>query len=256
MSTALHYTVEGQGPVIVLSHALGCDLHMWDEVAPLLNPHYTVVRYDHRGHGQSPASASDFTMQDLAQDAADLIATLDCGPVHFAGVSMGGMTAQALAALHPETVRSITIANSAAHYDAAAQQGWQARIDTVLAHGVASIADGALQRWFSPEFMARSPERMAAMRATLAALAPQPYAQACRAVAGITLDSSNPGIRCPALVIAGTLDAATPLAMSQAIADQIPGAQLATIEAAHISCVEQPARFAQLLEQFIQRTSA
>ena len=74
----LHSIIEGQGPVIVLSHALGCDLHMWDEVAALLKDRYTVVRYDQRGHGQSPASAAEFSMQDLAQDAAELIAQLGC----------------------------------------------------------------------------------------------------------------------------------------------------------------------------------
>lgn len=249
----LHSIVQGQGPVIVLSHALGCDLHMWDEVTALLQDRYTVVRYDQRGHGRSPASATDFSMHDLAQDAAELIAGLGRGAVHFAGVSMGGMTAQALAALHPDMVRSITIANSAARYDAAAQQGWQARVDTVRAQGVASIADGALQRWLSPEFVAGHPARVARMRDSLVAIDPQPYAQACQAVAGIALNETNAAIRCPALVIAGTLDAATPLAMSQEIADGIAGAELATIDAAHISCVEQPERFAALLDGFIQR---
>ncbi|MOA09900.1 3-oxoadipate enol-lactonase 2 [compost metagenome] len=91
------------------------------------------------------------------------------------------------------------------------------------------------------------------MRESLAAIAPQPYAQACQAVAGIALNETNAAIRCPALVIAGTLDAATPLAMSQEIADGIAGAELATIDASHISCVEQPERFAELLDGFIQR---
>lgn len=250
---ALHSITEGQGPVIVLSHALGCDLHMWDEVAALLKDRYTVVRYDQRGHGRSPASEAAFGMHDLAQDAADLIAQLGRGPVHFAGVSMGGMAAQALAALHPGAVRSITIANSAARYDAAARQGWQARIDTVRAQGVASIADGALQRWLSADFIARQPQRVAQMRAALVQIAPEPYAQACAAVAGIALHETNPSIRCPALVLGGTLDAATPLALSEEIAAGIPGAELARIEAAHISCVEQPVVFAQWLDGFIQR---
>lgn len=250
--TTLHHLIEGQGPVIVLSHALGCDLHMWDEVAALLQADHTVVRYDHRGHGQSPASHGDFSMRDLADDAAQLIATLGRGPVHFAGVSMGGMTAQALAAFHPQSVRSITVANSAQRYDAAAQQGWQARIDTVRSQGVASIADGALQRWLSPAFIARSPARVAQMRDALVRIAPEPYAQACQAVAGITLDESNPRITCPALVIAGSADFATPVALSEAIAATIAGAQLATLDAAHISCVEQPAEFAQLLRAFTQ----
>jgi 3-oxoadipate enol-lactonase len=84
-------------------------------------------------------------------------------------------------------------------------------------------------------------------------IAAEPYAQACAAVAGIALHATNPGIRCPALVIGGTLDFATPMALSEEIAAGIPGAELARIDAAHISCVEQPQAFAQLLDGFIQR---
>lgn len=251
--TTLHHTIEGQGPALVLSHALGCDLHMWDEVTALLKARFTLVRYDHCGHGQSAAKGHAFTMQDLADDAAALIQNLGLGPVHFAGVSMGGMTAQALAASHPQLVRSIVVANSAAHYDAAARQGWQTRIDSVLARGIEPIADGALQRWFSPAYQAAHPDRLAQMRKVLVNTAPQPYAHACEAVAHIDLLSSNPRIQCPTLVIAGSQDAATPPAMSQAIAQSIAGAQLEHIDAAHISNVEQPAHFAQLLDAFIQQ---
>lgn len=250
--TALHHTIEGQGPALVLSHALGCDLHMWDEVTALLKDRYTIVRYDHCGHGQSAAKGHAFTMQDLADDAASLIQSLGLGPVHFAGVSMGGMTAQALAASHPELVSSIMVANSAAHYDEAARQGWQARIESVLTSGMEPIADGALQRWFSPTYQAAHPERLAQMRKVLVNTAPQPYAHACEAVARINLLSSNPRIQCPTLVIAGSQDAATPPAMSQGIARSIADAQLEHIDAAHISNVEQPVRFAQLLDAFIK----
>ncbi|WP_374221267.1 alpha/beta fold hydrolase [Variovorax sp. E3] len=54
----------------------------------------------------------------------------------------------------------------------------------------------------------------------------------------------------PTLVIGGLQDEATPLAMSQAIAGAIPHAKLATIDAAHVSAVERPAEFAQLLIDF------
>lgn len=251
----LHFIQQGQGPTVVLSHALGCDLHMWDGVAAALQDRYTVLRYDHRGHGRSPATAGPFTMDDLADDAAALIQQQATGPVHFVGLSMGGMTAQALAARHPALVRSITIANAACSYDATARVGWQTRIDTVLAHGLEPIADGALQRWFTPEFRADvqhgGSARVAALRAVLVATAPAPYAASCAAVAAIDLADSNRRITCPALVIAGLRDEATPPALSEAIARSIATAQLATLNAAHLSAVEQPVEFAKLLSGFL-----
>jgi 3-oxoadipate enol-lactonase len=78
------------------------------------------------------------------------------------------------------------------------------------------------------------------------------YAASCEAVAGIDFRASNGGIQCPALVIAGTRDEATPVAMSEAIRSSIPGAQLQTLPAAHLSAVEQPADFAGLLARFFE----
>lgn len=252
---ALNFVQQGQGPLVVLSHALGCDLTMWDGVAAALQDRYTVLRYDHRGHGRSPATAGGYTMDDLADDAAELVrAQASGGPVHFVGLSMGGMTGQALAARHPQVVRSLVVANSASHYDDDARAMWQARIDTVRAQGVAPIAEGAMQRWFTPEFRADEAHggaaRVAALRAVLEATAPGPYAAACDAVARIDLDAGNARIACPTLVIAGSRDEATPPAMSQRIAQGIPHAQLRSLDAAHLSAVEQPQAFADLLVEF------
>ena len=252
----LHWIKEGNGPVVVLSHALGCELGMWDGVAAALKQRYTVLRYDHRGHGRSEAVAGPYTIDMLADDAAGLIEAHAGGPVHFVGLSIGGMTAQALAARHPQLLRSITVANAAMYYDEAARAMWAARVQTVLAQGMAAIADGALQRWFTPEFRADETgggkQRVAALRERLVGTNAAAYAASCEAVAGIDFRASNGGIPCPALVIAGTRDEATPPAMSEAIRQSIAGAQLQTLPAAHLSAVEQPAAFAGLLEHFFE----
>ena len=119
-----------------------------------------------------------------------------------------------------------------------------------------AIADGALQRWFTPEFRADEAGggklRVAALRERLVNTDAAAYAASCKAVAGIDFRAGNGGIQCPALVIAGTRDEATPVAMSEAICKSIPGAQLQTLPAAHLSAVEQPAAFAALLERFFE----
>lgn len=255
----LHWVKEGQGPVVVLSHALGCDLGMWDGVAALLKSRYTVLRYDQRGHGRSEAPPGPYTMAMLADDAARLIRTEAAGPVHLVGLSMGGMMAQALAAMHPQLLKSLVIANSASWYDEAARALWQARVHTVLQQGVPAIADGAMQRWFTPEFRADAAgggaQRVAALRQQLEKTDAAAYAASCEAVAGIDFRSSNRRIVCPTLVIAGTRDEATPVAMSEAICRSISGAQLQTLAAAHLSAVEQPAAFAALLKAFFESVS-
>lgn len=254
--TRLYFVKQGQGPLVVLSHALGCDVSMWDGVTAQLLTQYTVLRYDHRGHGRSSpldGAQTDFTIDDLADDAAELIQAQGAGPVHFVGLSLGGMTGQALAARHPHVLRSLVIANAASHYNAAAQALWQTRIDTVKAQGLTAIAEGAMRRWFTPEF--RDPSHpgsalVTAQRTVLESTPQQAYARACAAVKHIALDAGNRHIRCPTLVIAGSRDEATPPAMSEVIARGIPGAQLQCLGAAHLSAVEQPKAFAKLLTHF------
>ncbi len=253
-ASRLNFIAQGQGPTLVLSHALGCDLSMWDGVAERLQHRYTVLRYDHRGHGASPELPGPWTMDMLADDVAALIEAQCEGPVHFVGLSMGGMTAQALASRYAHRVRSIVIANAASHYEQAAQLMWQGRIQAVLEQGVPAIATVAMQRWFTPGFRAdpaSGAQRVSVLRERLERMSASAYALACGAVAGIDFRVSNASIACPTLVIAGTLDEATPLAASEAMVAQIPGAQLRTIEAAHLSAVERPAEFAELIDDFI-----
>ena len=93
---------------------------------------------------------------------------------------------------------------------------------------------------------------MAALRAVLVATDPKAYAASCDAVSRIDFCGTNPRIACPTLVIAGTRDEATPLAMAEKIRDTISGAELVTLPAAHLSAVEKPVEFANLVVDFIQ----
>jgi 3-oxoadipate enol-lactonase len=247
----LNVVREGNGPIVVLSHALGCDLHMWDGVAEQLARAHTVIRYDHRNHGRSEVVAGPLTMETLADDAAALIAREAGGvPVHFVGLSMGGMTAQALAAKHPGLLRSLVIANSSAHYPD--QAPWRTRVETVEAQGVAAIAPGAVGRWLTPEYVStpEGAEEARKLAATLVGTDAASYIASCHAVAAIDFRESDRAIPVPTLVIAGARDEATPPAMSEAMAAAIPGSRLAVIDAAHLSAVERPVEFSQMLIDF------
>jgi 3-oxoadipate enol-lactonase len=249
--TRLNVVREGDGPIVVLSHALGCDLSMWDGVAAQLSRAHTVLRYDHRNHGASEVLPGALRIETLAQDAAELIRREAGGePVHFVGLSMGGMTGQALAMRHPELLKTMVIANSAAHYPD--QAPWRARVETVAARGVAAIAPGAVSRWITPAWAATPEGAEAAKKLhdVLVRTDAQGYIESCNAVAAIDFRESNHRIAVPTLVIGGLQDDATPMAMSQAMASAIPHARLQTIDAAHLSAVERPVEFAQLLIDF------
>lgn len=255
---SLHYTVREArsglaAPTLVFSHALGCDVSMWDAVANRLAATHRVVCYDHRGHGDSAAPDGPYTMAQLADDAAALLDELKCGPVVWIGLSLGGMVGQELALRRPASVKALVIANSSARFDDAGRAGWLARIAAIESGGMEAVADGAMARWFSASFLRDQPATIARWRRRVASNNARAYVAAGHAVRLHDTLDRMPQLRVPTLVIAGELDEGTPVAMSQAMAERVPGAKLVVMPGvAHLSALEQPAVFSAHLEDFLK----
>lgn len=252
----VRYRIEGSGPWLMLSHSLACDLHMWDEQAATFRDRFTVLRYDTRGHGRSAAGGDRFTLDQLAADAAALIDHLGAPPVHWVGLSMGGMIGMTLALARPERVASLTVADSTSHRPPAERATWQGRIDAALAGGMEAVVDATLARWFTPGFRARRPDTMARIGAMIRATSVDGFVGCCRAISVIDITARLPAIRCPMLVLVGAEDHGTPEAMSRTIHANVAGSEMHVIpDASHICNVEQPALFDALLGRFLQRAT-
>jgi 3-oxoadipate enol-lactonase len=256
---ALHYTVRAPRNgktarhTIVLSHALGCDLSMWDALANQLAADCRVISYDHRGHGSSDSPEGLYSMAEMADDAARLLRELDSGPVLWIGLSMGGMVGQELALRHPALVNALVIANSTSEYPEAARQLWQQRISTVNEQGIEVVADAVMGRYFTDAFRAAHGATVARFRQRLTTTDPDGYIGCCAAVGAVNTTARLGDIAVPTLVIAGELDQGTPVSMAQTLADNIPNARLVVVkEASHVSAIEQPDAFADAVVEFIQ----
>ncbi|MFF5443464.1 alpha/beta fold hydrolase [Streptomyces sp. NPDC012888] len=106
----VHVTVEGTGPVCVLSAGLAMSWFDFDRVAALLAPHRTVVRFDRPGHGLSaPATAPPGTVAEGHRIAALLDALGLPGPATVAGHSIAGFHAEAFARLHPDRTAALVL---------------------------------------------------------------------------------------------------------------------------------------------------
>lgn len=242
------------GTPVVLSHALGLDLSMWDGFARELGDAHPVLRYDHRGHGGSAVPAGPYTLDALVDDAARLVREWGRGPVVFVGLSMGGMVGQGLAIRHPELVKALVLANTTARYPEAAGTAWQQRIAAVEQGGMAAVADMVVERYLHAGFRADEPASAVALKQTLLRCDPRGYAAACHAVAGVDWLDRLGEVKAPTLVIAGELDAGATPAMAQAIAERIPGARLELLkEASHLSVAEQPQAFANAVRGFLKK---
>jgi len=257
-SPVLHYGVRearnGKRPrhTVVLSHALGCDMSMWDALANLLALDCRVIVYDHRGHGSSDAPAGAYAMADLAEDAARLLRELDTGPVVWIGLSMGGMVGQELALRHPGLVGALVLANTTSGYPDEARAAWAGRIDTVRDAGIEAIADAVMARYFHEGYRSEHGGNVASFRQRLVTTDAAGYLGCCGAVASVDTTARLHGIAVPVLVIAGELDQGTPVAMAARLADAIPGARLEVLaEASHLSAIEQPGAFAAAVLAFM-----
>ena len=254
----LHYSVRAPRNgktarhTVVLSHALGCDLSMWDELANQLAQDCRVITYDQRGHGSSDAPPGPYTMADLADDAARLLRELDSGPVLWIGLSMGGMVGQEMTLRHPSLVAALVIANSCSVYPEAIRAVWQQRIATVATQGMEAIADAVMARYFHEGFRAAHAATVARFRQRLTSTGPDGYIGCCQAVENVDTGTRLGQIAVPVLVIAGELDMGTPPAMSEAIVAAIPQARLLVLAgASHLSAIEQAAPFTAAVKAFM-----
>src|SRR5512146_685391 len=243
---------QGEGVPVMLAHALGLDLTMWDALAGELASQRAVLRYDQRGHGGSAVPRGPYTMDELVDDAARLIREWGRGPVAFVGLSMGGMVAQGLAVRYPELVRGIVVANSTSKYPAEAAPNWADRIAKVDAGGMPAIAELVIERYFSAAFRAERADVVAHYRDIVLRSDPAGYVACCHAIAGVDWPGRLAQVKVPALVVAGALDVGAPPSMSQAIAERIAGSRLVVLDGvAHLSSAERPEALAALVREFV-----
>ena len=242
----------GGGEAVVLAHAIGCDARMWQGLVPVLRDRFRVLAFDARGHGGSPVTPRPYTLAGLAGDFVRALDRRGIERAHWVGLSMGGMIGQAFALAHPDRLRRLVLANTTSGYGPEGPKMWEARAKAVTEGGMAAIKDMVMARYFSEEFRAAHPDVVEKTGQRFLEVPVEGYAGCCDAIRDLDFTGQLGNIRAQTLVIAGEKDAGTPVAMSQVIAERIPGARLAVIPgAAHLSAVEKKDEFNALVRQFL-----
>jgi len=248
---AIHVEVDGpQGaPVLMLSNSLGTNLHMWDEQAPAFTRHFQLVRFDRRGHGRSSVPQGPYSMERLGRDALAILDALGIERVNWCGLSMGGMEGQWLGANAAGRIDKLILSNTSCYF--ADKTIWDGRIKQVRDKGLADLVDATMERWFTAEFRRRSPQTIERMREMFLATHVEGYVGCGAAIRDMDHRSLLAKIRAPTLVIAGRHDPATTLEAGEFIAEHVPGAKLAILEAAHIANQEQPQAYNDTVLRFL-----
>jgi len=241
VTSELGFDVHGpdDAPALVLGSSLGTTRTMWDDHLARFAQHFRVVRYDHRGHGESKAPEGPYTIAELADDVLALMDHLGITRAHHGGVSLGGMVAMQVAIDHPERVDRLGLVCTSAYVPPVS--AWRDRAETVRRSGMKSVVDTVTGRWFTPAFAAS--DRADGLRRAFVEVPPEGYASCCEAIAAMDLRAGLGAVRAPTLVIAGSDDPATPVEHARAITAAVSAgggtAELVVVPGAHLASVEE-----------------
>jgi 3-oxoadipate enol-lactonase len=240
MSVELGYSLLGDGdkPTLVMSSALGATRAMWDAQHPLA-AHYSLLLYDHRGLGASPAPPGPYSVEELGTDLIVLLDKLGVESASFCGLSLGGMVGLWLAAHHPERIARLVVMSALARLQPSSR--YIERAAAVRANGIGPIASGVVARWFTQRFAREHPTTIHRFVDALAVMNGEGYASCCDAIATCDLRTDIHKIDARTLIIAGAEDPIVPFSSAVMFGASFRDASVAVVpDSAHLVNVEQP----------------
>ena len=225
-------------PALVLSSSLGTTRAMW-RAQRALGASWSLLLYDHRGHGASPVPAGPYTIDEMGADLLLLLDRLGIASASFCGLSLGGMIGLWLAAHHPARVDRLVVMCALPRLEPPSR--YAERAAAVRGGGIEPIAEGVVSRWFTEGFARRRPAVVRTYRETLAGMSAEGYASCCDALASCDLRGAVACIGAPTLVLAGAEDPFVPPPSAVTFGASLRDARVAVVpDAAHLVNVEQP----------------
>jgi 3-oxoadipate enol-lactonase len=247
----LHYEEYGQGSPVLLVHGLGSSCQDWEYQIPALNAHYRVIAIDVRGHGRSDKPRERYSIAGFSADIEALLDHLQTGPVHYVGLSMGGMIGFQLAVDHPRLLKSLCIVNSAPEVKIKTFEDCKQFAKRWLLARLFSmkmIGKGLGKSLFPKPEQAQLREKIARRWAQNDKRA---YLASFSAIVGWGVTERLSRIACPTLIVTADRDY-TPVELKRTYAALIPNARVEVIEdSRHASPLDQPQVFNQRLLAFL-----
>lgn len=243
-------------PVVVFGHGLLFGGYMFRAQVGRLQSAYRCVTIDWRGQGKTPATDDGYDMETLYEDAAAVIEGLGVGPVHYAGLSMGGFVGLRLAARRPELIRSLSLLDTSAGPEDPDKISQYRLLATIYRWVGMNPLEGKIKPlMFGPTYL-DDPSSKSGIEEWKAVLRATNRVGMKKAIRGVTdrlpVIDELPSINTPTLVVVGEDDVATPVAKAERIVAGIKGSTLSRVpQCGHSSTVEQPEALADLLEEFL-----
>ena len=253
----IFHSESGEGEPIVLLHGYPLSGALFERVRDRLDDEHRVVTIDHRGYGKSTTPEPVEDVSTYASDALAVMEDLGIEEAVVGGMSMGGPIMFEMYRQDPDVFRAM-IAIDTNHLPAGEIEAgiWRGAEDALEASGgVSSIIPFLMPNMLTGE------TRLVEAPATADYLAAaMEQASLDGALGGARVLASRPdstdvieGLDVPLLVLVGREDTVYPVAISQAMADLAPEAEVAVIpSASHAAIFERPEESAQAILDFVE----
>lgn len=221
---SVNYEIKGSGHPLLMIMGLSFSLLDWgDDLPNELAKHYQVILYDNRDAGQTTTSlVKDYTIADLADDAAGLLEELGINQAHVFGVSMGGMVAQQFALRHASKLNKLVLGCTMA--------GGSCSVSADPAKLTSFIGGSLLDLLFTKSYLADADNKKNA-EDFLANTSPyhskkEGLYRQLKAIYSHDTCNTLKSIKAPTLIITGDSDVVIPTENSDVLKQKIPGAKL------------------------------
>lgn len=254
---ALRYELTGKGDhTLVLVHEMGGSLESWDDIAPRLAETRRVLRYDTRGAGMSQKVRGELGIDAMADDIAAPLDTLGiAGKVALAGIAVGGAIALHFAARYPDRASAVAVGSPATGIAPDRRAAALERIAKVEDLGMAFAVEDSMRNGYAPELRGDI-RRFERFRARWLGNDPASYATIYRMLASTDMLGELTRLRCPVLVIGGSLDRVRPPPLAEAVAKAIPGARYIEVRTGHYMAVQTPDLISGCIDDFLRSGGA
>lgn len=232
------------GPGLLLSNGIGTTTRAWEPQLPLLEQYFKVVRYDTRGHGDSPTPDGPYSFDMLVDDAFKVMDRHGLETSSVMGCSLGSMTAMGMGLAKPERVTRIVCTAARADGPEGFRNSWDDRIAIIAESGIAGLWSGAVGNWLTPAFREENPDVIAMMQNEFMKTSPAGYGGCAIALKGLDYLKDLGSMKVPMLFVAGSEDKGAPPETMKAMADACPNSDFTVVEGAgHIINLNQTEAF-------------
>jgi 3-oxoadipate enol-lactonase len=250
----LAYDDLGQGQPLVFIHGHPFNRSMWDRQVDFFKARYRLILPDLRGYGESGVSFPRVMLDEMALDLIHLLDELNIDKAIFVGLSMGGQIALDCYRLFPQRFTALVVADSDARGETPESAARRLELaNTILADGMIKHTKETIHKYVAKSSL-DNPAVYQPLFNMMSATNPEGAAAAHRGRAD-RRDHIKflPSIAVPALIVVGSDDFFTPLAVARSMSDNIPGAELVCIEGAgHLPNMEAPDAFNEALDSFLR----